>query len=226
MKGKLYIVSVPIGNPDDITLRAIKVLKEVDLVVCEEMKEGRKLLNKLKIPTPIDNLNEHNEESRTPIFLEFLRNGRKIALISDAGTPLFEDPGRKFVQRVIEEGIEVTAVPGPSSLMAALVVSGIDFKRFYYYGLLPRKKEDRRKILKKLINFPDPIVFLDAPYRLVQVLHDVKRVFGPRRRVVVACDLTTEQEFIFRGTAKEALNYFKEKDEKREFVLIVDKRRD
>ncbi len=226
MKGKLYLVSVPIGNPEDITLRAIRILKSVDLVVCEELKEGRKLLNGLAIPTPIDNLNEHNEESRIPVFVEFLKNGKKIALISDAGTPLFEDPGRKLVQRVVEEGLEVTAVPGPSSLMAALVVSGLDFKRFYYYGLLPRKKEERRKALKKLISFNNPIVFLDTPYRLVQVLHDVKRVFGPKRQVVVACDLTMEDEFIFRGTAKEALNYFKEHNKKREFVLIVDRRRD
>ncbi len=226
MAGKLYIVSVPIGNPEDITLRAIKVLKSVDLVVCEELKEGRKLLNSLGIPTPIDNLNEHNEDARTPVFIEFLKNGKSIALISDAGTPLFEDPGRKFVERAIEEGIEVTAVPGPSSLMAALVVSGIDFKRFFYYGLLPRKKEERRKALKKLLSFKYPIVFMDTPYRLISVLHDIKRVFGPARRVVVACDLTTENEFIFRGRVKDALNYFREHDRKREFVIIVDKRRD
>ncbi len=226
MKGKLYIVSVPIGNPDDITLRAIDVLKKVDLVVCEELKEGRRLLNRLSIPTPLDNLNEHNEESRIPVFLEFLKNGKDLALISDAGTPLFEDPGRKFVKHAIEEGIEVKPVPGPSSIMAALVVSGLDFKRFYYYGLLPRKKEDRRRALKKLITFPYPIIFLDTPYRLVQVLHDIKRVFGPGRRVVVACDLTTDDEFIFRGTVKEAWTFFKEHDRKREFVIIVDKRRE
>ncbi len=226
MKGKLYIVSVPIGNAKDITLRAIEVLKSVDLVVCEELKEGRRLLNNLDIATPLDTLNEHNEDSRTSVFVEFLKNGKNLALISDAGTPLFEDPGRRFVARAVEEGIEVKPVPGPSSLMAALVVSGFDFNRFYYYGLLPRKKEDRRNVLKILRPFRHPIVFLDTPYRLVQVLHDIKRVFGPGRWIAVACNLTTDKEFIFRGTVKEAYNHFKEKEKVRcEFVIVVDRKR-
>jgi 16S rRNA (cytidine1402-2'-O)-methyltransferase len=221
--GILYVVSTPIGHYEDITLRALRVLKEVDLVVCEEFKEGKKLLRYYGIETQLESLNEHNENRVTPYLLGQLIQGKKVALISDAGTPIFSDPGLTLVQKALEASIPVSPVPGPSSLMAALVVCGFDLRQFLYYGWLSPKKETRRRELYNLKKEERPIVLLDTPYRLIPVLEDITLIFGPDRKVAVTFDLTLPSEEIQRGSVGKVLDYYKQKKVVGEFVIIIDK---
>lgn len=217
----LYIVSVPIGNPEDITLRALRVLREADAVVCEERREGSRLLHALQIENEVVDLNEHTERERIPELVERLARGETLALISDHGTPLLADPGARWVERVIARGIPVTAVPGPSSLLAALVVSGLPIERFRFVGLLPAKKEERRRALGRLRGERETWVVLDAPYRLTPLLADLNAALGPERRIVVACDLTTPSEQVLRGTTGQVLKQLKDHPFKGEFVVVV-----
>ena len=222
MAGILYLVSTPIGNDDDITLRALKVLRSVDLVVCEERREGEKMLRRLEIQKPLETLNEHNEAAATTIVVRALREGKTVALISDCGTPVFSDPGQMLVKRASEAGIQVVPVPGASSLMPALTVSGFAIEQFLYYGWLSPKKERRRSELRQLIRERRAIVLLDTPYRLMALLRDMAEAFGERRRVCVAFNLTLPDEQIFHGTSKSILERFSGKEMKGEFVVVVE----
>ena len=181
----LYIVSVPIGNPDDITLRAIKTLQSVDFVVCEEIKIGRKLLKQLNIEKPLYHINEHDEKESSDEIMQLLLKNQSAAYFSDAGTPLFADPGTYLVNRCHEFGLQVIPVPGASSLTAALAVAGIDIKKFYYAGFLPRVTEERRSAIRKLKQFDCPIIIYDTPYRLRSLLDDIKLEFFPNTQVTL-----------------------------------------
>ncbi len=220
--GTLYIVATPIGHPDDISLRALQVLREADLVVCEELKEGRRLLHRYDISRPLIDLNEHNEAQRTPELAARLAQGENLALISDAGTPLLADPGRALVEHAYNVGARVTAIPGPSALLAALVVSGLPMDRFRFVGYLPAKREERRRALKALRDDPDTLVFFDAPYRLLPVLEDLAAILGRSRFIAVACDLTMPTEAVVRGPAGEVLKHFQEHPFKGEFVVVAE----
>ena len=218
-KGVLYIVATPIGNPRDITLRALDVLQEVDAVVCEEFREGSTLLKKLDIQKEIILVNEHNESEQAPLIAERLRQNQAMALISDCGTPVFADPGATLIRRLVEEGIQVVPVPGPSSLMAALSVLDSKLDRFIYAGFLPRDRAERRKALKALRVTRYPIVLMDAPYRLAPLLEDLEDVYGGGANVTLALDLTLPGESILRGTISEVKRSAGQR--KSEFVLIV-----
>jgi 16S rRNA (cytidine1402-2'-O)-methyltransferase len=222
MAGMLYLVSTPIGNDDDITLRALKVLRSVDLVVCEERREGEKMLRRLEIQKPLETLNEHNEAAATTIVVRALRDGKTVALISDCGTPVFSDPGQMLVKRASEAGIQVVPVPGASSLMPALTVSGFSIEQFLYYGWLSPKKERRRSELRQLTREKMAIVLMDTPYRLMALLRDMAEAFGDRRRVCVAFNLTLPDEQIFHGTSKSILERFSGKEMKGEFVVVIE----
>lgn len=217
----LYIVSTPIGNPDDITLRALRVLREANAVVCEEPREGARLLRRYQIENEIIDLNEHTERARVPELIERLQRGETIALISDHGTPLLADPGARLVERAIGKQISVTAVPGASSLLTALVVSGLPMERFRFVGMLPVKKNARRAELARWRDERDTWVVLDAPYRLAALLADLCGALGAHRRVVIACDLTTPSEKIVRGTASQVVEHFQKNPFKGEFVVVV-----
>ncbi len=217
----LYIVSTPIGNPDDITLRALRVLREANAVICEERREGARLLRAFQIESEIVDLNEHTERERIPELIARLRRGETLALISDHGTPLLADPGARLVARAIAENIPVTAAPGASSLLAALVVSGLPMERFRFVGLLPAKKETRRAALARLKEERATWVALDAPYRLGALLDDLHGVLGAQRRLVVACDLTMPTEQVVRGSAAQVADYFRKNPFKGEFVIVV-----
>ena len=221
MKGILYVVSPPIGNPDDITGRAVSTLKEVDGVICEETKEGKKLLHRLGIDKPLFPLNEHNEEKATAEILKEIQEGKRLALISDCGTPLLADPGRHLVAAVQSQGIPVTPIPGASALTAALSVCGIPLERFLFYGFLSPKKEERRRELANLKKVPYPIVLLDTPYRLLPLLEDIVRVLGPGQPAVLAYDLTLPTELILRDNVASILARCRERKLKGEFVLIL-----
>ncbi len=218
-KGRLYIVATPIGNPRDITLRAMDILQEVDAVICEEQREGSTLLKKLGIDKPILLLNEHNEAEKAPEIAMRIHQGESLALISDCGTPVFADPGASLISLLVDMGVPVTPLPGPSSLMAALSVLDIPLDRFVYAGFLPRDKASRRNSLKYLRNLRMPIVILDAPYRLMQVLDDLAGVYGGGARVTLCLDLTLSSESIQRGTIDQVRSRVGQR--KSEFVLIV-----
>ncbi|KAF0151367.1 MAG: 16S rRNA (cytidine1402-2'-O)-methyltransferase [Ignavibacteria bacterium] len=221
MKPILYIVSTPIGNYEDITLRALNFLKEVDFIICEELKEARRLLSHYKIEKELLSLNEHNEEESSREVLSKIKEGKSAALISDCGTPLFSDPGTQLVQMCIEAKIDVVPIPGASSLMAALVGSGFKPDKFYFAGWLSPKSEIRKKELLRLKSMKEIIVLMETPYRLKAILADVSKTFGEKTNLVVAFDLTLPTEKFFRGNAAQLLNLAEKKKLKGEFVLLI-----
>ncbi len=222
MKGKLYLVSTPIGNYDDITLRALKILKEVDFIICEEYKEARRLLSHFEIDKELISLNEHNESEIVNDIIIKLPEAKSAALISDCGTPLFSDPGHLLVELCISQNIDVIPIPGANSLLPALTGSGLDFEKFYYYGWLSPNKQIRRKQLIDLKRIKEVIVLLDTPYRLKSLMSDVVKVLGRNIRTVLAFELTMKDERFFRGTAADILQMAEQKNLKGEFVLILD----
>lgn len=218
-KGCLYIVAVPIGDPRDITLRALEVLRAADGVICEEYRSGSTLLKALGVQQNLIALNEHNEKTEAPAIVERLHQGQRLALVSDAGTPVFADPGHFLISLVTQAAIPVIPVPGPSSLMAALSVCDFDIRRFVFAGFLSRQATVRRRELDGLRHLGMPVVLMDAPYRLGALLEDVAAMLGRDRAVVLACDITLPSERIFRGTV--AAVQRQTAGLKPEFVLIV-----
>ena len=221
MKKSLFIVSTPIGNYEDITLRALRVLKEVDFIICEEFKEARRLLSKYKIEKHLVELNEHNENETSDEILMQLLEGKSAAIISDCGTPLFSDPGHLLVDLVIQNKVDVVPVPGVSSLLAALVGSGLDFEKFYYYGWLSPKKDIRRKQLLDLKKRKETIVLMDTPYRLKTLMEDVVKILGADIPCVLAFELTKSGEKFYRGNTGNILKHVEKESLKGEFVLMI-----
>ncbi|MBI2428348.1 MAG: 16S rRNA (cytidine(1402)-2'-O)-methyltransferase [Ignavibacteriales bacterium] len=222
MPGTLYLVATPIGNFADMTFRAIEVLKSVDLVVYEERKEGGRLLRHFGIEKPVESLNEHNESAATFIILDHLKNGKNIALVSDCGTPVFSDPGQLLVRKAVDQGIKIVPIPGASSLMPALTVSGFSIDQFVYYGWLSPKRPRRIAELQQLKREQRTIILMDTPYRLVALLKDIAEVFTNTRRLSIAYNLTMPDEEIFHGTAPELATRFEKEERKGEFVVIIE----
>lgn len=218
-KSCLYVVAVPIGNPRDITLRAIDILRQVNGVICEEQREGSTLLKRLDVQNELICLNEHNEDMVSADIVYRLQSGQSLALVSDCGTPVFADPGQRLIELLVGSGVAVVPVPGPSSLMAALSICDFEFKRFVYGGFMPPKEDQRRAELTRLRGLNMPVVLMDTPYRLTSVLQDVSKVFGGNHQVMLACDLTLPGERIERGTVDDILKRISGK--KAEFVLII-----
>ena len=224
--GKLYLVSTPIGNLQDLSKRALSVLTEVDEVVCEEQRVGSTLMKRLGIETPITLLNEHNETGQTTILLKSLKQGKTMALISDAGTPVFADPGLELVRGAIRLKVSVIPVPGASSLMSALVCSGFSLNEFHFAGFLPRQTGARLDRLKSLREIRTLLIILEAPYRLNALLKDLNKIFNINTRSVLAMNLTKENEDFFRGTLAEMQKHFSLNPFKGEFVLMLDNQSD
>ena len=223
MTGTLYLVSTPIGNDDDITYRALNILKSADVIVYEERKEGQRLLARYGIPEKIvESLNEHNEAAASFHILDYLQQGKNVALISDAGTPVFSDPGQILVRKAIDQRLTIVPVPGASSLLPALTVCGFPIDQFLFYGFLSPKSNRRIAELRHLTNEKRTMVFMDTPYRLVPLLRDIADIFGDQRRVCIAFNLTMPEEEIFRGSARELFRHCEEKKMKGEFVIVVE----
>jgi 16S rRNA (cytidine1402-2'-O)-methyltransferase len=220
-KGKLYLVSIPIGDYDDITLRALRILKECDFIICEEYKEARRLLSHYGIEKELTSVNEHNEKEEVNDILMKIIEGQSAALISDCGTPLFSDPGHLLVEVCISQGIEIVPVPGVSSILPALTGSGFDIEKFYYYGWLSPKKDERKQQLLKLKRINEVIVIMDTPYRLQSLIIDVAKYLGKNIRIALAYQLTMKNEKFYRGTAEEVSNLAQKNNLKGEFVLVV-----
>jgi 16S rRNA (cytidine1402-2'-O)-methyltransferase len=216
----VYVVATPIGNMEDITIRALKILFSVDMVICEEYKTGSKLLHTYEIKQELLELNEHNEQKySSELALKIVSESLAVALISDAGTPLFADPGNSFIPVCYESGIRIIPVPGTSSIMAALMAAGINSNGFLYYGFLPANKNDRQQAIRKLPSTCD-LVIMEAPYRLQQLLADLEKFLGSRRQAALCWQLTCPDEQIFL----EDLGYLKAAAQglgKGEFVLIL-----
>jgi len=218
----LYIVSLPIGHPDDITLRAINVLKKADFLICEELKNGRRLLKKLEIVKKLYNINEHNEADDTEDIIKLLKQGKNAALFSDCGTPLFADPGTYLVSRCHESKIKVIPVPGASSLLSALAIAGTNIKQFYFAGFLSRKSEERQKEIKSFEHYQCPVIIYDTPYRLNALLNDIDIATSKDRNIKLFVSLTQPDEKILFGTVKSILNDLKKNPFKKEFVLLLE----
>lgn len=223
MPGILYIVSTPVGNLEDITLRALRILREADRIACEDTRHTRRLLDHYQIDRPLLSLHEHNEKEKVDELLERLASGESIALVSDAGTPLISDPGYRIVEAAVRRGIEVAAIPGPSAMTAALVASGLTTDSFYFGGFLPAKSGQRRRTLEELEALDCVLIFYEAPHRLLETLEDVEALF-PARPVVVARELTKLHEEFSRGTAGELLADYRARSSVRgEITLLIGK---
>jgi len=222
----LYLVATPIGNLEDITLRALRVLKSVDRIACEDTRQTQKLLNYFGITTPMVSLHEHNEAGRTSELIADLLGGDRIAVVSDAGTPGISDPGMYLTKAAIAAEIPVFPVPGANAALSALVASGLETERFLFLGFLPPKTSARRSDLEKLkagLNEPTTLIFYEAPHRILETLTDVDRVWGPSCRVVVARELTKLHEEILRGVAHEVREQLAARERVRgEIVLLID----
>ncbi len=219
--GTLYLVATPIGNLEDITLRALRILRTVHLIAAEDTRRTRHLLQRYDISTPLLSLHEHNQRERVPRVLQALQQG-DVALVSDAGTPLINDPGYELVVAVLEAGHRVVPIPGPSAPLAALVASGLPCTHFLYLGYLPRKGPARRRLLTEVATLPYTLLFLETPQRLVAALDDMAAVLGAQRRIAVARELTKVHEEIWRGTLAQAQAHFRAHAPRGEFTLVVE----
>ncbi|MBN2257220.1 MAG: hypothetical protein JW704_05280 [Anaerolineaceae bacterium] len=217
--GSLYIVATPIGHPRDITLRALETLRQVDAVICEEARPGSTLLKKHDIQKDLILLNEHNENQMVPEIVMRLLQGENLALISDCGTPVFADPGRSLLQALEHSSIQVKPVPAAASLTAAISVCRFNLGRFVYGGFLARGSPERRRELADLQATHMPVILMDAPYRLKQLLGDAAAVFGQDHPVMLGCDLTLPGEKVVHGSLRELIALMG--DNKCEFVLIL-----
>lgn len=213
----LYVVSTPIGNLEDITLRALRILKEADLILAEDTRRTGILLKHYDIKNKLESFNDHNKQKKTKGILKLLKDRKSIALVSDNGTPAVSDPGFYIVRESIREGIKVVPVPGPSAFLAALVCSGLPTDRFEFYGFMPKKKKKMTEILD---NLRSTAVFYDSQYRLVKNLRFIAEKY-PEYSVVVGREITKKFEEFVRGSAKEILDSFKMRKVKGEIVLII-----
>ncbi len=221
--GTLYIVATPLGNLQDMSFRAVSILKDVDRIASEDTRHSLPLLRHFSIQKPLISLHEHNERTRATSLLEFLKNGESIALISDAGTPLISDPGAHLVQMVREAGIQVVPIPGPCAAIAALSASGLPTDRFVFEGFLPVKGKVRRDRLDALKNETRTIIFYEAPHRIADLLEDMETTFGKDRECVLARELTKIYETIHAAPLTELQKWIKEDRyrERGEIVLLV-----
>jgi len=218
--GTLYLVATPIGNLEDITLRAIRTLRECDVVAAEDTRHSGQLLKHLGISKPLLSYFQFNEARRSEEILERLKRGEKVALVTDAGTPGISDPGERVVKAASAAGFRVESVPGPCALVAALTASGLATDEFHFIGFLPHKSGQRRKQLERLREFSGTLVLYESPYRVGKLLGELKEIF-PQRQVVLARELTKKFEEFLRGTAAELLALLEKRSVKGEFVVMV-----
>ena len=218
--GTLYLVATPIGNLEDMSPRAIRVLREASLIAAEDTRHTGKLLKHFGIDTPLTSYFEHNKLSKLDFILDKLSQG-DVALVSDAGMPAINDPGYELVKAAITSGFDVLPVPGPSAPISALAVSGLPSDAFLYLGYLPHKAGERRKFVERIMNLPYTLIFLESPYRIVESLEDILSILGDRK-ICVAREMTKMFEEYWRGTVSGAVAYFKSQPARGEFTLVVE----
>lgn len=219
MSGTLYLVATPIGNLEDITFRAIRILKEVDLIAAEDTRQTLKLLNHYEINKPLISYHRHNEEVKQEVLIQKLKEGQNIALVSDAGTPVISDPGEVIVKEALKENIKVIPIPGACALINALIASGLDTKEFSFYGFLSLNKKLRKEKLQEIIKENKTIILYEAPHKLTSTLKDLSEILEDRK-IVVARELTKIHEEFLSGTASEILENYKEP--KGEHIILIE----
>lgn len=222
MNGTLYLCATPIGNLADISQRFIDTMKLADVVAAEDTRVSIKLLNHLNIKKPLVSYHEHNKAERGEYLISLLKEGKNIALVSDAGTPAISDPGEDLVRLCIENGINVTSIPGCVAAVNALILSGLPAKRFAFEGFLSVNKRHRKEHLESLKNDPHTMIFYEAPHKLTYTVEDMKAVFGGERRIALVRELTKLHEEVFRGTLEEASQKFKAEKPRGEYVIVVE----
>ena len=220
--GRLFVVSTPIGNMGDFSFRAVETLRSVSLVLAEDTRHSRPLLDRYEITTPVESYHEHNEAAMTPRVLDRLKSGADVALITDAGTPLVSDPGARLVKSAIEAGLTVIPVPGASALLAALVGAGLDATRFTFFGFLARKGQERQSALAEIARLPHTAILYEAPGRVGETLAELVRVGAGDRRAVVARELTKHFEEFRRGTVDELAAYYRDATPRGEVVIVIE----
>ena len=219
--GKLFIVPTPIGNLKDITLRAIQTLQEVDIILAEDTRNSAKLLAHYAINTPMKSYHMYNEHKTISKWIDDIKGGKSIALISDAGTPAISDPGFLLVRECVKNELEVECLPGATALVPALVLSALPCERFVFEGFLPHKK-GRQKRLQSLVQETKTMVFYESPYRIIKTLEQFSEIFGSQRHVSVSRELSKKFEDTIRGSVADLLTHFKEKEPKGEFVIVIE----
>jgi 16S rRNA (cytidine1402-2'-O)-methyltransferase len=222
-KGKLFLCATPIGNLDDITLRVLNTLKEVDLIAAEDTRHSIKLLNHFEIKTPMTSYHEYNKVDKARYLVEQMKQGVRIALITDAGTPGISDPGEELVKQCYEAGIELTSLPGPAACITALTLSGLETRRFCFEAFLPSDKKEKQWVLEELKEETRTMILYEAPHRLVKTLTELYEALGDRR-ITVCRELTKKYETAFRTTFFEALKVYKEDVPKGECVIVIEGR--
>lgn len=223
MQGKLYLCATPIGNLEDITMRVLRTLEEVDLIAAEDTRNSIRLLNHFHIKTPMTSYHEYNRIEKGYVLIEKMRQGMNVALITDAGTPAISDPGEDLVRLCYEEGIEVTSLPGAAACITALTISGLPTRRFCFEAFLPAEKKERQEIIEELVQETRTIIIYEAPHRLVKSLGELMNALGDRR-ITVCRELTKRHETAFLTTISEALKYYESTEPKGECVLVVEGR--
>ncbi|CAI8342971.1 MAG: Ribosomal RNA small subunit methyltransferase I [uncultured Bacteroidota bacterium] len=217
----IYLIPTPIGNLEDMTLRGIRLLKEVDLILAEDTRTSQKLLNHYEIKTSMQSFHMHNEHKKVAQVIQEVLRGKTIALISDAGTPGISDPGYLLVHEALKQGVKVECLPGPTALIPALVQSGLPIDRFVFEGFLPPKK-GRQGRLKQMAEESRTTVFYESPHKIIKTLGQMLPYFGPQRKLAVVRELSKKFESNFRGSLEEAVHFFEEHPPKGEFVIVVE----
>ncbi|WP_414568628.1 16S rRNA (cytidine(1402)-2'-O)-methyltransferase [Nostoc sp. CCY 9925] len=217
----LYVVGTPIGNLEDITFRAVRILQTVDIIAAEDTRHTGKLLQHFEIKTPQVSYHEHNRTSRIPELLQYLANDKAIALVSDAGMPGISDPGYELIKACIEAGISVVPIPGASAAITALSAAGLPTDRFVFEGFLPAKSQQRREHLESLQTESRTLIFYESPHRLQDTLQDLAEILGSDRQIVLARELTKLYEEFWRGTIAEAMAHYKQREPQGEYTLVV-----
>lgn len=222
MNGKLYLCATPIGNLGDVSARCLEVLESVDLVAAEDTRRTLQLLNHFEISKPLTSYHEHNKREKGGYIISLLKDGKNVALVSDAGTPAISDPGEDLVGLCIENGIEATSIPGPVAGINALILSGLPTRRFAFEGFLSVNKRHRREHLAGVKDDTHTLIFYEAPHKLKNTLADMADVFGANRKIALARELTKVHEEIMRCTIGEAVEYYSENNPRGEYVLVIE----
>lgn len=221
MQGKLYLCATPIGNLEDITLRVLNTLREVDLIAAEDTRHSIKLLNHFEIKTPMTSYHEFNKVEKARYLVEKMKEGLNVALVTDAGTPGISDPGEELVRQCYEAGIELTSLPGPAACITALTMSGMATRRFVFEAFLPADKKEKAEVLEELKGETRTIILYEAPHRLIRTLRELLEALGDRR-ISICRELTKKHETVFRTTFSEALSFYENEEPRGECVLVIE----
>ena len=221
-KGRLYLCATPIGNLEDMPVRAIRVMKEADVIAAEDTRNSIKLINHFEINTPMTSYHEYNKVDKAAVLVDKMLSGQTVALITDAGTPGISDPGEELVRQAVEAGIEVVSVPGPAACINALIISGLPTRRFVFEAFLPSDKKERAAVMEELCRETRTIIIYEAPHRLCKTLSELLENLGDARKIAVCKELTKKHETVYRATIGEAVNYYNENEPRGEYVLVIE----